>query len=345
MAHWLDVPDGAVLSLRRQARGGAREQWAIVPGNQGNRSGGLAVLEANPANSQWQEIKSGPFGSIADALTAFPALRTLYKGAVHRYNLGEQAGIDEHDLAALLDLCPQEGSDDPADWSQAELDASEWEDYGVWRQAVALPFVRRLASIGELGLSGIDAGGTCVPVLADEQGLLPLSILGRTGTHAHSGISMMGWDGGCELMLLAPGLACNSPRDDERDSGESGFFLLDFPKEGTPEEVAAALANWIMTLNFDFWAALVLEPLDPSGTLTDEQRAEWEDFEEARLTVSPDLYIPDGIGSLLRAELSRKSESYRRTAEARTEPGGHVAEVMLASIQPDLHYGNWVNAL
>jgi hypothetical protein len=40
---------------------------------------------------------------------------------------------------------------------------------------------------------------------------------------------------------------------------------------------------------FDFWAALVLEPLDPDGTLDDQGRDAWADFEDEMLTVSPVL--------------------------------------------------------
>jgi hypothetical protein len=348
MAQWFDIPGGAVLSLQRHARSGEREQWAVIPDGDGNRiqgNGGLTILEANFAAGDWEQIPSRPFASIADVLTAFPPLRTLHKGAVYRYDLGEWAGIDERDLATQLDLCPQEGSDDPEDWSKAELEACEWEDLAVWKQAAELPFVRRLASIGELDVSAIDGDATCVPVLADEDGLVALESLARTATDAHPGRSMVGWSGGCELVLLAPGVACNVPWGDEVDSGGSGFFLVSFPEQGASEKVAAALADWITTVSFGFWAALVLEPLDPHGTLTDEQRQAWEDFEDGMLTVSPRLDVPEGIEPLLRAELSRRSESYRRTAEARAEPNGHVAQVLLASDQPDLHYDNWVHTL
>jgi hypothetical protein len=63
------------------------------------------------------------------------------------------------------------------------------------------------------------------------------------------------------------------------------------------------------------------------------------------MTLSPVLNIPAGTGPLLRAELTRLSRSYARCAEARANPAGHVAKVMLAADQPDLHYGNWVDAL
>ena len=76
---------------------------------------------------------------------------------------------------------------------------------------------------------------------------------------------------------------------------------------------------------FDFWAALVLEPLDPDGTLDDQGRDAWADFEDEMLTVSPVLRVAEGIEPLLRGALTRISDSYARSAEARASPAGHVA--------------------
>jgi hypothetical protein len=40
-----------------------------------------------------------------------------------------------------------------------------------------------------------------------------------------------------------------------------------------------------------------------------------------------------------------RSASCRHAAEARANPRGHTAQVMLASIQPDLHDGSWISLL
>jgi hypothetical protein len=266
---WIDVPGNTLLSLSRQARAGAREQWIIVP-----HDGALIVQRARPEDGTWRE--AGSFGRIEDALAGTP---------------------------------------------------------------------ERLASVNELETSGISNAGKCIPVLADEDGFVALDVPAESGTHAHPGVSMVGWDGGSDLVVLAPGLACSVPWGDELDSGDNGFFLVDYPERGTPEEIAAAIAGWLTNITFDFWAALVLEPLDPDRTLDDRGREAWADFKDGRLTVSPVLRIPEGIEPLLRAELTRLSVSYARSAEARANPAGHVAQVMLASDQPGLHYGNWIRKL
>jgi len=217
---WMDVPRDALLSLRRQARGGAREQWAIVP-----RDGVVIVKRARPQDGTWQDAMS--FGRIDDALAGTPELRELHKDVVNSFNLAAESGISEHDFVALLELCPQEGGDDLADWSEAELDACDWEEYELWNWAQELSFIRRLASVNELEISGISDAGRCVPVLADEDGFVAVDVPAESGTHAHPGVSMVGWDGGSNLAVLAPGLACSVPWGDELDSGDNRFFLVD----------------------------------------------------------------------------------------------------------------------
>lgn len=337
MSNWTDVPNDTMLSLKRQSRAGLREQWAVV-----RREGALILERASPEEGIWRE--SGSFGTIREVLASSPELRELRKGVVSFFQLTPEADINVRDFAALLELCPQEGSDDPGDWPLAQLDASGWEDLEFWRQASDLPLIRRLASVNDLQISGIDAGN-CVPVLANEDGFAAADIVAQASTHAHVGVSMVGWDGGSNLVMLAPGLACSVPWGDEVDSGDNGFLLVDFAEQGRPEEVAAALAEWLTSIGFDFWAALALEPLDPDGILDDQGREAWAEFEHGMLTVSPALRVPAGIEPLLRAALAGLSDSYARTAEARANPAGPVAQVMLASGQADLHYGSWIRKL
>jgi hypothetical protein len=175
---WIDVPGNVLLSVRWQARAGTREQWVIV-----RREDAFILQQARLEDGTWREARS--FRRIEDVLADTPGLRELHKDVASFFDLAAQADISEHDLAALLDLCPQEGGDDPADWSEAELDACGWEDFELWHRARELPFIRRLASINELEISGISNAGKCVPVLADENGFVALDVPAESGTHAH----------------------------------------------------------------------------------------------------------------------------------------------------------------
>jgi hypothetical protein len=44
-------------------------------------------------------------------------------------------------------------------------------------------------------------------MLVNQDGICALKTLATASTHAYSGVSI-GWDGGCELRLVATGLAC-----------------------------------------------------------------------------------------------------------------------------------------
>jgi hypothetical protein len=334
MHDWSEVPADALLSLRRLERAGAQEQWAVIP-----RAGAVVAQVLRPGEGTWRE--AGSFRSVAGALAGLGDLRELHKGVANVFDLAGQAGISVHEFVALLDLCPQEGSDEPDDWPLAVLDACEWEEYELWHWAEELPFIRRLASVNELEISGVGDAGGCAAVLADEDGFVPVDEPAEAGTSARPGVSPVGREGGTKLVVLAPGLACSAPWGDEILAGDNGFALVDFPEHGTAQQVAAAIAGWLADITFDFWAALVLEPLDPGQVLDDQGREAWAEFEQG-LTVAPVLRVPAGSEPLLRASLTRLSKSYAQCAEARANPAGYVAKAMLAADQPDLHYGNWV---
>jgi hypothetical protein len=336
MHEWSEVPADALLSLRRLERAGAQEQWAVVL-----RDGAVVAQRACPEDGAWRDV--GSFGCVGDAIARLRELRELHKGVASVFELAGQAGISVHEFVALLDLCPQEDSDEPDDWPLAMLDACEWEEYELWHWAEELPFIRRLASVNELEIAGIADAKGCTAVLADEDGFVALAEPAEAGTFARPGVSPAGWEGGTKLLVLAPGLACSAPWGDEILSGDNGFLLIDFPEHGTAQQVAATIASWLADITFDFWAALVLEPLDPGQALDDQGRDAWAEFEKG-LTVSPVLRVPEGTESLVRAKLTRLSRSYARCAEARANPFGHVAKVMFAADQPDLHYGTWVDA-
>ena len=176
-------------------------------------------------------------------------------------------------------------------------------------------------------------------MLANEDGPVPRYVPVTAGTRPRSGVSLPGWDSGSIMAILAPELACSAPWGE----GDGRVFLVDYPEQGPPDEIAAAIAGWLKSIMHDFWAALALEPLDPDGTLNDEGRAAWEDGEHA--LVEPILRVPDDVRPLLRTALTEISECYARCAEARANPTGYVAQALLASSLPDLHSGYWVQDL
>jgi hypothetical protein len=269
----------------------------------------INVLQARSGVGSWRE--AGWFATIGDAVAGTPELRKLHPGTSTFFDLDDEADLGEHDLAALLDLCPDEGDDDPTDWTDSELVACSWNSFGIWPWAAELPLIRRLVTINGFEVGGIVHAGNCVPVLANEDGFIPRYVPVTAGTRPRSGVSLPGWDSGSTLAVLAPGLACSAPWGE----GDDGVFVLDYPEQGPPGEIAAAIADWLKGITHDFWAALALEPLDPHGTLNDEGRAAWENGEHA--LVDPILRVPDDVRPLLRTAVGTWVRAWLRLTATR----------------------------
>lgn len=330
--NWLDVPADSLLSVTRHLPAGHREQWAVT-----ERGLHFIVQQARSGDSFWRE--TGRFATIEDAVTGTPGLRELHAGTVTLFDVDEEASLSQHALAAFLDLCPDEGDDNPAAWTDADLKACSWNSAETWPWSEGLPLIRRLAAINGAEVCGVVRSGKCVPVLANKDGLVPSHILARVGTRPRSGVSLPGWDSGSDLAVLAPGLACSIPWGE----AEIRPFLIDYPESASPEENATVIAGWLKSVTHDFWAALALEPLDAHGMQDDAACAAWEGGQHA--LVDPILGVPEHVSPLLRVALTGISESYARCAEARAYPTGYVAQVLLESSLDDLHSGRWIQRL
>lgn len=325
---WRVVVDRVVL--RRHVAGAGREQWAVVPdGDQ------VAVMRA--ATGTW--APAGAFPTVEDAIAGTTALREVHRETASFYDLAP--GLNEHEFVALLDPCDAEGSDDPDEWPDEELDACEWEELDIWSRADEFTFHRRVARVGDWDLAWIDDDGVHVPVLADEDGFRALAEIASTKVATYLLVtSMIAGDGGNDLVLIAPGVACNVPTGEEAEYGETGYFLVGYPDDGTPDQQAAAIAGWLDDIKFTFWAAMLLEPLDPGSTIPAEDREAWDEFDSFKRAVY--LEVPDGIEPLLPSELTEISGMYKRIAEARRNPAGEVGRELIASNYSELFFsGLW----
>jgi hypothetical protein len=117
-------------------------------------------------------------------------------------------------------------------------------------------------------------------------------------------------------------------------------FLVGYPDDGTPDQQAAAIAGWLDDIKFTFWAAMLLEPLDPGSTIPAEDREAWDEFDSFKRAAY--LKVPDGIEPLLLSELTEISGMYERIAEARRNPAGEVGRELIASNYSELFFsGLW----
>jgi hypothetical protein len=234
---WIDAPEETVLGIRRYFREGANEQWAVVPAKRG-----VALLMAK--DDRWK--RTGTFKDLPAVLAEYPGLARLRPGRVTYFELADEAGISEENLITLLDLCEEEGSDTPGEWAGS----CGWEDYPVWESARRdLGPFRRLASINDLQFSWVDHDEELIPMLADEDGFVAHQVIAATHLD-FTGYSFVGWSAGNDLVLLRPGLACSAPTGDAlTEGGDDGFFLMDYPDQGTIEERSSVIADWLLRLN------------------------------------------------------------------------------------------------
>jgi hypothetical protein len=279
MTEWLDDPDGTVLSLRRHTVGGQRSQWVVA------KSGdGYAVWE-DAGSGAWQPgvAHADPAALIA----AVPALTQVHKGEASFYTLDDRL-LDLHDFAALLDCCPAEGTDDESEWPDQFAD--EWnvvegeiDESGGWRFAAILRLVtvERTSEPGDsyertVVVFWAEHSGRHSPLLAANERLIERKEIANYEWAVDNTTAPMSSAGSVVLVSVADGVAASIPRGDEIEMGREPE-LVDYPPDDDPDGQAEALAQWIEDVGATFSAAVWLEPLDPDGEMTDEERADWED--------------------------------------------------------------------
>jgi hypothetical protein len=284
MTDWLSAPDGAIFTLRRDAFDGAREQWAVIPAASGVD---LLHVHLDGGRDGWRRL-DGKFSDLADVLRQVPELRTLHAGVLSEYSTAAgHVGLDEFELAALLDLCPSEGDEDPEDWPAEIFQDHPYTlgDIGVGGYNRGI--IRRMATLASHAVVGIDG----VPVMIAggyvnwSRPLASVSFFGD---------SFPAWSGGFSIGLVAPGLACAVPTGEmggeSPGEADSHYEIVAMPLDEA--KLGAALAGWASSaaswseydfgpefgIDFDVCMAVCYEPLDPDGTLIAEERADWEDF-------------------------------------------------------------------
>jgi hypothetical protein len=128
---------------------------------------------------------------------------------------------------------------------------------------------------------------------------------------------------------VADGVAASIPRDDEIEMGRESE-LVDYPPDDDPDGQAEALAKWIADVEATFSAAVSLEPLDPDGEMTDEERADWEDA-PGNIDVSFSLEAGRDLHRSLRRHLVGDG-FYCSVRAALADPGGEEGRALKDSL-------------
>jgi hypothetical protein len=339
-ATWLEAPEATMLGIRRAFKEGGGEQWAIVVAGDG-----VTLRKAGDGN--WADIHD--YADIPAALAGQPELALLRPGRATWFDLADNAGIGDDELVRLLDPCAEEVSDEPG-WA----DDVGWEDGQIWEWTSHLDFVRRLVCITDPGsewntrqVSWLDFHGIH-PVIADEDGFVGERI--ASFSISFTGNSMVGYTGGSQLVLVAPGTAVSIPTGDAHEVGEFSAGCFPYPDEGNIEERAAVIADWLaysdmygaeVPVHLGLHAALQFEPFDPDGTPEEEGRQGLGihiDFEGW-------IDVPVDLQDALRAALNVPGSEYAYVTEALREPGGPAARALLDANPVVFREGNWYETL
>src|SRR3954454_10768276 len=154
------------------------------------------------------------------------------------------------------------------------LDAQQGDDRfdimveGLEERIVAVP-----CWVGDSHVAGVAHEGRVVPVLLDEYGeALAGEELAWYSWHSESGGAPISWDGGAELLRLNGPLALDHGWGDI----ETGSSLVQLPAD--PEGLAQLIGDWLSGEDGTslLGAAFALEPFDPVGSLSAEDREEWQ---------------------------------------------------------------------
>lgn len=334
-ARWLEAPKGTTLGIRRAFKEGRGEQWAIVAAGDG-------VTLRKAGDGGWRDVRG--YADIPAVLAGQPELALQRLGRATWFDLAGNAGIGDEELVALLDPCAEEASDEPG-WA----DDAGWEDWHIWDWASHLDFVRRLVCITDEGsqVSWLDFHGLH-PVIADEDGFVGERI--ASFSISFTGYSMVGYTGGSELVLVAPGIAVSVPTGEAHEVGEFPAGLFPYPDEGTIEERAAAIADWLaysdkygadVPVHLGLHAALQFEPFDPDGTLKEDGGQGLDipiDFEGW-------INVPGDLQDALRAALNVPGSEYAYVTEALRDPRGRAARALLDADPDVFREGHWYETL
>jgi hypothetical protein len=324
MTRWPDIPDRTILSLRRRANNGKRQQWVITSG-----VNDLIVRHSRLKAGSWHDSGAGDHcQDLADALRRIPGLRTLQRGVISEYTI---ESLEPAVLVAMLLIPAGESAENPDDWPADVADQWTDSDYALEEWAPQVSWVPRWATVNDIRVSGIDMGRHVQPVLADEdqQQLVPIRVIARGSSHSESCGAGLSWAGGNTLSLLAPGLGYTQAWGDSAESDDYPDPFLELP-EG-PAQLGRRLAEWVIDTHCEVAAALALEPLDVDGTLDDKERRGWKKA-LAEVPLSLDIQVDADVLKPLRGNLTLLSDLYRRTRDSLAWPGSDEGRMLAESL-------------
>lgn len=306
---WPPAPPGTVLSRKDTGLDGSRlRRWFVR-----EDAAGLTLIrcEREPDTTEW----------VCRSVASAPDLAALASAAEEAFTLAEGlvaivvTNANRHD--ETLDVLRFEVDDRP-DRSAWPLEAKQ-----AWSTRAAA--LRRLEpdtvavglwwSINDSFILGVGEERPRAVLLEDldDDGVEPLTTVAYYSWFSEAGGAPVSWDGGNDLVVLAPGTLA------ARQWGDFGpeFELLEF--DGTQPCLVEHIATWAKQARIPLAAALRLEPLDPAGRLSARDRAHWEEM-LADLEVTFWLDVPEPVVDEVRRRLRHEEPTYSKIATALAQP-------------------------
>ena len=307
---WLDDPDGAVFAVRRQRFDGARIQWAVI-----ERDGALEVWRSK--DGVWR-VLGGRFVGLPEIRDTYQEVFQVHPDEISDFCLKDGTRVAKDSFLAMLDLCTEEGDDDPERRPDDAFRQFSWEYDLYWALERQFPVVRTAGLRGGQVIVGVEYNDRIVAGLVGED----MDHLIRVNVESRD---FLVWDAGYALCSLGQRLGLSVPLGDFKETDRS-CEVIELPYG--ERELADALARWTIEKRFGMWAALFLEPLDPDGALDSEDRQEWEEILKPPFfgNWTPDFAWDNDHKEALRESLSRNSPQYAWMKEALAAPLGELGQ-------------------
>lgn len=319
---WPKSPAYSMLRLRRTFRTGLREQWTLV----GSRDA-LTLTCQTVHEDGSVDVRSATHATLTAVFDGEPTLLQVGVGAVHEYVLDDSllpAEFVAHLAAAEAEA--EEAAGWPASLAEPWAERCEW----LADLLPELEWVHRWAMVNGQPVSTVRtaAGLLSVLVAESEEDLVGVRTLAESVWFSEGGGAPVSWDGRNKLILLRPGWAYERQSGDEGNQGR----IIPFPSD--PPEVGEEVASWTSRIGAQVAAALALEPFDPQGEVTGEQRQDWAET-VAAVTLSFTTDLGEQEITTLRRRL-QGDELYRRVADGLSHPGSPAGQRLYAALTGSL---------
>lgn len=311
------------MTVAHRSSAGDRERLTLA-----RTPAGIWLQTSRWRSGQWRtESQHLPEVDLLAAVAATEELRRLRLGVVTEITV-DPAVLSPDEVLAQLIAAYDDGEDEGARWFVEEAEEWRHEDEVIAGILPATDVVRRWGRLNDWRLTTVQVSREewleVVAVDLDEGRAVGRGLLYAHRSHsAHRGRIFR--EIASSLERVSTSLLLHRAWGDLGSSSD----LLAVARSSAAE--AAITADLLMEDDATMTAMFSLEPLDPSGRLSSDERQEWEEL-IASIPASFDTDLPSSQLQRLREELVR-DELYSRAREALRNPSGEIGQRLLEALR------------